>query len=172
LALTSYVKDESAKAETAMNARITFAVLMAAVAILGCCSHASGQTFEIVSHVIAGGGGTSTGGAFSLSGTIGQHDAGPASGPMTGVSAGGVTYALTGGFWAGAVQTPPPCPADFNGDGFVNPDDLSDFITCFFLQVQFPGTCPDAEFNEDGFVNPDDLSDFITAFFLAVQLGC
>ena len=50
-------------------------------------------------HKIAGGGGTSTGGAFSVSGTIGQHDAG---GPMTNGS-----YALTGGFWAlpGAVQT-------------------------------------------------------------------
>jgi hypothetical protein len=65
-----------------------------------------------------------------------------------------------------------PCPADFNNDGFVNPDDLADFITCFFLQVQFPGACPQAEFNADGFVNPDDLSDFITTFFLTVQFPC
>jgi hypothetical protein len=27
--------------------------------------------------------------------------------------------------------------ADFNVDGFLSPDDLSDFITC--LEVQFPG---------------------------------
>ncbi len=67
---------------------------------------------------------------------------------------------------------PPACPADFNGDSFVNPDDLSDFITCFFLEVQFPRTCPAADFNADAFVNPDDLSDFITGFFLAVQFGC
>jgi hypothetical protein len=60
------------------------------------------------------------------------------------------------------------CAADFNGDSFLNPDDLSDYITCFFLQVQFPGTCADADFNEDGFVNPDDLSDFVTGFFI----GC
>jgi hypothetical protein len=66
------------------------------------------------------------------------------------------------------IAAPGGCPADFNGDGFVNPDDLSDFITCFFLEVQFPGTCPDADFNDDAFVNPDDLSDFITTFFL----GC
>jgi hypothetical protein len=59
----------------------------------------------------------------------------------------------------------PPCRADFNGDGFVNPDDLSDFITCFFLHLQFPGTCPQADFNTDGFVTPDDLSGFIPAFF-------
>ena len=60
------------------------------------------------------------------------------------------------------------CPADFNLSGIVDPDDLLDFITCFFLEVQFAGTCPNADFSVDGFVNPDDLSDFITAFFL----GC
>jgi hypothetical protein len=49
---------------------------------------------------IAGGGGTSTGGVYAVSGTIGQHDAG---GPMTGGS-----YSLTGGFWSiiAAVQLP------------------------------------------------------------------
>jgi hypothetical protein len=48
---------------------------------------------------VSGGGGTSTGGVYSVSGTIGQHDAG---GPMTGGN-----YSLTGGFWAlYAVQTP------------------------------------------------------------------
>ncbi len=50
---------------------------------------------------IAGGGGTSAGGGYQISGTIGQHDAG---GPMTGGS-----YSLTGGFWGvliSLVQTP------------------------------------------------------------------
>ena len=41
---------------------------------------------------IAGGGGTSTGGVYSVSGTIGQPDAG---GPMTNGQ-----YSVTGGFWA------------------------------------------------------------------------
>jgi hypothetical protein len=60
-----------------------------------------------------------------------------------------------------------PCDAaDFNADGFLNPDDLTDVITCFFLEVQFPGACPDADFNGDLFVNPDDLTDYITLFFL------
>jgi hypothetical protein len=40
---------------------------------------------------IAGGGGTSTGGVYSVSGTIGQPDAG---GPMTNGQ-----YSVTGGFW-------------------------------------------------------------------------
>jgi hypothetical protein len=63
------------------------------------------------------------------------------------------------------IQPANPCPADFNGDGNRDPDDLADFITCFFLDVQFPGFCPAADFNADGFRNPDDLADFITIFF-------
>ena len=60
---------------------------------------APAQTYSIDWFKIAGGGGTSTGGVYSVSGTIGQHDAG---GPMTGGN-----YSLTGGFWAlFAVQTP------------------------------------------------------------------
>jgi hypothetical protein len=59
----------------------------------------------------------------------------------------------------------PACPGDFDLDGFVNPDDLADFINCFFLDVQAPGSCPNADFNHDGFRNPDDLADFITGFF-------
>jgi hypothetical protein len=57
------------------------------------------QQYSIDWHKIAGGGGTSSGGNFSLSGTIGQPDA---SGAMTGGS-----YSLTGGFWSiiAAVQT-------------------------------------------------------------------
>jgi len=49
---------------------------------------------------IGGGGGTSTGGVYSVSGTIGQHDAGNA---MSGGN-----YTLTGGFWSllAVVQTP------------------------------------------------------------------
>jgi hypothetical protein len=67
-----------------------------------------------------------------------------------------------------AGSPPPRCAADFNNDGNRDPDDLADFITCFFLDVQFPRTCPRADFNEDSFRNPDDLADYITAFFL----GC
>jgi hypothetical protein len=55
-------------------------------------STALAQDYSIDWHKVAGGGGTSTGGVYSLSGTVGQHDAG---GPMTGGK-----YSLTGGFWA------------------------------------------------------------------------
>ena len=60
----------------------------------------SAQSYSIDWYKIAGGGGTSTGGVYSVSGTIGQPDASTA---MTGCN-----YSLTGGFWALAqvVQTP------------------------------------------------------------------
>ncbi len=53
------------------------------------------------------------------------------------------------------------CPADFNGDGILDPDDLSDYIGCFFALPP----CEDADGNRDGTVDPDDLSDFIGAYF-------
>ncbi|MGQ0628001.1 MAG: hypothetical protein ACT4PL_07870, partial [Phycisphaerales bacterium] len=59
------------------------------------------------------------------------------------------------------VPTVPVCAVDFNHDGFATPDDLDDYITCFF---DVPA-CAQAEFNGDGIVSPDDLDDFITAFF-------
>src|SRR5262249_4566734 len=49
------------------------------------------QPYTIDWFTIDGGGGTSTGGVYSLSGTIGQPDAG---GPMTNGQ-----YSVTGGFW-------------------------------------------------------------------------
>jgi hypothetical protein len=72
------------------------------VLFLGLLAPAIGfaQQYSIDWYKVAGGGGTSTGGLYSVSGTIGQPDAG---GPMLGGS-----YSLTGGFWAliSVVQTP------------------------------------------------------------------
>lgn len=50
------------------------------------------QSFSIDWYKIAGGGGTSTGATYQVTGTIGQADA---SGAMTGGN-----YSLTGGFWS------------------------------------------------------------------------
>ncbi len=55
----------------------------------------------------------------------------------------------------------PTCRADFNGDTFVDPDDLSDYIACYFAIPP----CVRADFNGDGNADPDDLSDFIALFF-------
>ncbi len=58
------------------------------------------QQYSIDWYKVAGGGGTSTGGTYQVTGTLGQPDA---SGAMSG---GG--YSVTGGFWSliNIVQTP------------------------------------------------------------------
>jgi hypothetical protein len=57
------------------------------------------QTYSVDWSTIAGGGGTSTGGLYSVSGTIGQSDVGHLSGG---------NYSVDGGFWGviAAVQMP------------------------------------------------------------------
>ena len=73
-----------------------------ALSLMGFAFAASAQQYSINWHKVAGGGDTSAGGAFLLSGTIGQHDAG---GPMAGGN-----YSLTGGFWAPLVVQTPGAP--------------------------------------------------------------
>ena len=60
---------------------------------------ADAQTYSIDWFTIDGGGGTSTGSVYRVSGTIGQPDAGP--------SMSGGNFSVTGGFWSlvTAVQT-------------------------------------------------------------------
>jgi hypothetical protein len=58
------------------------------------------QSYSIDWYKVSGGGGTSTGGVYSVSGTIGQPEAGSA--------LSGGNYSVTGGFWShiAVVQTP------------------------------------------------------------------
>ncbi len=60
---------------------------------------AMAQNYSVDWYTVDGGGGTSTGGVYTVSGTIGQPDAG--------VMSGG-NFTLVGGFWGivSAVQTP------------------------------------------------------------------
>ena len=72
--------------------------LFAVAAALLLPAGALAQSYNIDWYKVAGGGGTSTGGVYTVTGTIGQPDASAA---MTGGN-----YSLTGGFWAiYAVQT-------------------------------------------------------------------
>jgi len=75
-------------------------VLLAVCGLWLCGAAAQAQNYSIDWFTIDGGGGTSTGGVYSVSGTIGQPDAGPA---MSGGN-----YSLTGGFWSllSVAQTP------------------------------------------------------------------
>lgn len=79
--------------------RLLFA---AALLVLGTAPQAISQTggvYDLTWHTNDGGGTSpAAGGVYNLGGTIGQHDAGAASGG---------TYALTGGFW-GIANLPPP----------------------------------------------------------------
>lgn len=60
------------------------------------------------------------------------------------------------------ASLPPPCPADFNGDGFVNGDDYDAFAE------PFENGQPMADINNDGFVNGDDYDLFAEYF----ETGC
>jgi hypothetical protein len=77
-----------------IKALLSFGLLASAV-----CFRASAQ-YSIDWFKVSGGGGTSTGSVYSVTGTIGQHDA---DGPMTGGK-----YSLTGGFWSLIFAVQPP----------------------------------------------------------------
>jgi hypothetical protein len=64
------------------------------ILLFGCLVPAfcQAQSYSVTGSVVAGGGGTSSGGSYQVSGTIGQPEAGAA------MSGGG--YSLTGGFWS------------------------------------------------------------------------
>jgi hypothetical protein len=83
----------------AVSMRNYLAMALLAVALLAQSARAQSTNYSIPWHTIAGGGGTSSGGGYTVSGTIGQHSTGTMSG-------GG--YSLTGGFWSiiSAIQTP------------------------------------------------------------------
>lgn len=60
---------------------------------------ASAQSYDLSWFTIDGGGNISTGGAYSISGTIGQPDAGNLSGG---------SYSIAGGFWSFAADSGAP----------------------------------------------------------------
>ncbi len=131
-------------------------IFVVAVALMAFCSTAKAQ-FSIDWYTIDGGGGTSAGGTFELSGTIGQPDAGP---EMT-----GGTFSLTGGFWAGAGVPSNPCPwgasgctADQDGDFDVDSDD----IILFFSNFENGDSCGDQDADDD--VDSDDINTFFGLF--------
>ncbi|QOJ01517.1 MAG: hypothetical protein HRU70_13900 [Phycisphaeraceae bacterium] len=129
--------------------------ILGAIAAAALCGTAAAQPFEITWHTIDGGGGRSTGGTFAVTGTIGQWDAGTVTGGV---------FEIRGGFWD--LPGEPTCPADFNGDGFVDFFDFQDFVDCFEGVFCPPGK--DADFNLDGFVDFFDFQDFVDAF----EIGC
>ena len=108
------------------------------------CAWAS--QYQIVWSTIDGGGGTSSGGPYSLTGTIGQPDAAYSEG-------GG--YELLGGFWPGE----PLC--------FVEFDDFARFAQ-YWLDT---GTGLPADLYEDGTVDYYDLTEFVNLWLCYCPYG-
>ena len=114
-----------------------------------------GGDFDLSWYSIDGGGGSSsTGGDFELSGTIGQPDAGEMSGG---------DFTLAGGFWPGASGssgggcTRDPewiCDGDTDGDGQVNPVD-SGLVQAAFGSTDEADLCQ-YDVDCDGQINPVD----------------
>lgn len=101
---------------------------------------------------IAGGGGTSTGGDWSLTCTIGQADAGPA---LTGSS-----FSLEPGFWTIQPAGPPPCPADIAAPfGILDLNDINVFVGGFLTGD------PVSDIAEPfGVLDLNDINVFVSSF--------
>ena len=113
---------------------------------------------SVSSFTVDAGGGTSSGGSFVLSGTIGQPDA-------SGALSGG-TFDLHGGFWPGGVVPAPDCPADITGNDVVDIDDLVAVVLAWGACPAPPATCSSdiAPPAGNGVVNIDDLVIIITGW--------
>ena len=73
---------------------------------------------------------------------------------------------IVNNLWVGPAGPGSCCPADFNGDGFLDFFDYDDYVNCFET-----GVCPagrTADFNGDNFADFFDYDAFVTAF----ELGC
>lgn len=137
-----------------------------ALALVAGAASAAHAQFSIPWSTVDGGGGTSSGGGFTIKGTIGQPDAGK--------SAGG-TFTINGGFWSLGVDL--GCPADVDDgsstgvrDGAVTIDDL-----LYYLLI-FENGSPAADLDDDGSnpPNPDGgvTIDDLLFFLLRFESGC
>jgi len=81
-----------------MKTTLALCLVLSAFSLPGAIGGASAQLFSVDRFVMAGGSGTSAGGAFRLSSAVGQPDAGWMSGG---------NYTLAGGFWSAIAPLPP-----------------------------------------------------------------
>jgi hypothetical protein len=95
--MTSTENHEKPRMTFTMKAKLLISFAFSSLAVATTCA----QPFTVDWFTVDGGGGTSAGGIYSVSGTIGQPDAGAMSG-------GG--FALTSGLWSlyDTAQPPPP----------------------------------------------------------------
>ncbi len=116
-------------------------------------------TYDLGWHTLDGGGQMfSTGGQYSLGGTIGQVDAGPA---MS-----GGRFQVVGGFWTLGGDIPPPT-GDCDADGDVDLSDHSAMVSCLGGPAALVETAGCECFDVDGSGTIDllDVAAFQIAFY-------
>ena len=114
--------------------------------------------FDVPWYTIDGGGASSSGNGFEITGTVGQPDA-SAQAAMTGGN-----FTLTGGFWAFAG---PRCttfaPVDFDHDCDVDLNDLAVFESCVsgpMVPRALTAACQAADLDGDNDVDERDFGLF------------
>ena len=133
--------------------RLLLAIGVGVCAGLG-ASALAGDEFSLAWSTQDVGGGVLTGDGYEVMGTVGQPDAG--------ILTDG-EFRLEGGFWVGPPATGRVrCPADFNGDDFLDFFDYDDFV------AGFEAGNPRCDFNADGFLDFFDYDDFVVAY----EQGC
>ena len=133
---------------------ITLACALSLLAALGVLA----QDYAISWYTIDGGGtgpaNPSSGGSYTLSGTVGQSDARNHPDPMVGGE-----YKLAGGFWV--IPECPSIPADYDGDCDVDQADYLLWETCASgPDVPYAGNCSDTDFDNDLDTDQEDLGVF------------
>ncbi len=139
------MKPRTKRSTKARLAVAAFAVTSSAYAI---------ASFTVPWYAVGRGGGTSTGGPWSCRSLLGQPCAGGASGGA---------FSVVSGYLPG-VSTPPPCPADVNGDRVINTSDLVLLLARFGLPAPPGSPAAAVDFNADGTVNTPDLVYFLVRF--------
>jgi hypothetical protein len=119
-----------------------------------------GGDYDLTWNTIDSGGGTSSGGEYSISGTIGQAEA-------AALPAAGGNFVLIGGFWSGMAL--PACteyaPADFDRDCDVDLDDLAFFVLCAAgPEMSIPPGCAEKNLDGDADIDQDDFAVFQRCF--------
>lgn len=132
--------------------RIHTSLFAAALVSLGVLagSATAGGDLTITRSTIDGGGGTMSGGPFTLRGSIGQHDA--ALGPISQSD-----FDVLGGFWT-PLLIESSCRPDLNED-----DELDFFDVLMFLEA-FSAEDPIADFNDDLVFDFFDVLEFLNAY--------
>lgn len=139
------------------------------VLLVAAIATALAQDYAIDWCTIDGGGAgvsnASSSGGYTLSGTIGQPDAGDQSTPMTG----GV-YSLVGGFWV--IPGCTGIPGDYDRDCDVDRTDFALFAACVSgPEVPYAGGCGERDFDADGDVDAGDFGIFQRCFSGANRLA-